>query len=408
MPILRRRGGILDSVFSANHEMNIIVAILITATCGSFLQISGTSWDVTSHIMQEPETFFTPSHTVLYTGVGLLTLAAGLGGVLLLFRNKQFRGKSLATSFKLLIIGSTVCLVAGPSDFLWHERFGVDGLLSPPHLALITGMLINAVATVVGLARISGHIHSISKERLIRIAMVPAFAALWLTTTWYVYMFSLPFSDGANFQFNLNPSLAAIIAIVALPLLSSIIFLIASKTIGRFGAATSVAVLVAVVNIFANIIPGQGMMISILPWYSISAILPALLADIILNNSTVKTKLGLRGSELIAGLLIGSTFYIFNYPMLTWAFAIPLGMPLANLQGILAVASLTPSFLSTLSTVLAITLVPAALMGLSGALFVYKIKAIPLLQQEQKQQLRQRKPTKYLLQKNKEANKGVS
>jgi hypothetical protein len=110
----------------------------------------------------------------------LLTLAAGLGGVLLLFRNKQFRGKSLATSFKLLIIGSTVCLVAGPSDFLWHERFGVDGLLSPPHLALITGMLINAVATVVGLARISGYIHSISKERLIRIAMVPAFAALWL------------------------------------------------------------------------------------------------------------------------------------------------------------------------------------------------------------------------------------
>jgi hypothetical protein len=112
MPILRRRGGVLDSFFSANHGMNIIVAILITATCGSFLQISGTSWDVTSHIMREPETFFTPSHTVLYTGIGLLTLAAGLGGVLLLFRNKQFRGKSLATSFKLLIIGSTVCLVA--------------------------------------------------------------------------------------------------------------------------------------------------------------------------------------------------------------------------------------------------------------------------------------------------------
>lgn len=362
--------------------MNIIVAILITATCGSFLQIAGTSWDVTSHIMQEPETFFTPSHTVLYTGVVLLTLAAGIGGVLL-FRNKELRGKSFAIAFKLLIIGSAVSLVAGPSDFLWHETFGVDGLLSPPHSALITGMLINAVATVVGLARISIHIPSPSKQRLIKAAMVPAFAALWFTTTWYVYMFSLPFSDGENFQFNLDPNIAVIIAIVALPLLSSIIFLTASKTIGRFGAASVVAVLVVGVNIFANIIPSQGMMISVLPWYSITAILPALIADIILNNSTVKSKIGLRASELIAGVLVSSIFYIFNYPMLTWAFAIPLDMPIANLQGVQAVASLTSSFLSTLSTVLAITLMPAALMGLLGAFFVSKKVAIPSLQQQQ-------------------------
>jgi hypothetical protein len=380
--VLRGGGKVLGSIFSKRHEMNIIVAILITATCGSFLQIAGTSWDVTSHIMQEPETFFTPSHTVLYTGVVLLTLAAGIGGVLL-FRNKELRGKSFAIAFKLLIIGSAVSLVAGPSDFLWHETFGVDGLLSPPHSALITGMLINAVATVVGLARISIHIPSPSKQRLIKAAMVPAFAALWFTTTWYVYMFSLPFSDGENFQFNLDPNIAVIIAIVALPLLSSIIFLTASKTIGRFGAASAVAVLVVGVNIFANIIPSQGMMISVLPWYSITAILPALIADIILNNSTVKSKIGLRASELIAGVLVSSIFYIFNYPMLTWAFAIPLDMPIANLQGVQAVASLTSSFLSTLSTVLAITLMPAALMGLLGAFFVSKKIAIPSLQQQQ-------------------------
>jgi hypothetical protein len=380
--VLRGGGKVLGSIFSKRHEMNIIVAILITATFGSFLQIAGTSWDVTSHIMQEPETFFTPSHTVLYTGVVLLTLAAGIGGVLL-FRNKELRGKSFAIAFKLLIIGSAVSLVAGPSDFLWHETFGVDGLLSPPHSALITGMLINAVATVVGLARISIHIPSPSKQRLIKAAMVPAFAALWFTTTWYVYMFSLPFSDGENFQFNLDPNIAVIIAIVALPLLSSIIFLTASKTIGRFGAASAVAVLVVGVNIFANIIPSQGMMISVLPWYSITAILPALIADIILNNSTVKSKIGLRASELIAGVLVSSIFYIFNYPMLTWAFAIPLDMPIANLQGVQAVASLTSSFLSTLSTVLAITLMPAALMGLLGAFFVSKKVAIPSLQQQQ-------------------------
>lgn len=389
---------VLNDIFSKKHNMTAIITMLIIATCGSFLQIAGTSWDVTSHIMQEPETFFTPSHTVLYAGVGLLTIAAGTSGFLLI-RNNELRGRSFATPMKLLIIGSTISLVAGPSDFLWHETFGVDGLLSPPHLALITGMLINAVATVVGLARIGVHVTSSSRQRLIKAAMVPAFAALWFTTIWYVYMFSLPFSDGENFQFNLNPNIASLIAIVTLPLLSSIIFLTASKSIGKFGAGTIVAALVVGTNIFANIVPSQGMMISILPWYFIIAILPALIADIILNNSTIKSKLGLRASELIAGILVSSVFYIFNYPMLTWAFAIPLDMPIANLQGMQAVASLTSNFLSTLPAMLSITLVPAALMGLLGALFVSKKITIPTFQKQQLQ------PPEFIRKKNEEINR---
>lgn len=392
------RGMVLNDIFSKKHNMTAIIAMLIIATCGSFLQIAGTSWDVTSHIMQEPETFFTPSHTVLYAGVGLLTIAAGTSGFLLI-RNNELRGRSFATPMKLLIIGSTISLAAGPSDFLWHETFGVDGLLSPPHLALITGMLINAVATVVGLARIGVHVTSSSRQRLIKAAMVPAFAALWFTTIWYVYMFSLPFSDGENFQFNLNPIIASLIAIVTLPLLSSIIFLTASKSIGRFGAGTIVSALVVGINIFANIVPSQGMMISILPWYFIIAILPALIADIILNNSTTKSKLGLRASELVAGILVSSVFYIFNYPMLTWAFAIPLDMPIANLQGMQAVASLTSNFLSTLPVMLSITLVPAALMGLLGALLVSKKITIPTFQNQQLQ------PPEFIRKKNEEINR---
>jgi len=391
MKTLHGANSILNRILPRKHEMNIILAILIIATAGSFLQIGGASWDITSHIMQEPETFFTPSHTVLYTGVGLLTISTGIGGILLI-KNKELRAKSYATAFKLLIIGSAVSLVAGPSDFLWHEAFGVDGLLSPPHLALITGMLINSVAVVVGLTRIIVHIPIPStKQRLIKLVMIPAFAALWFTTTWYLYMFSLPFSNGENFQFNLNSSIAVTIAIIALPLLSSIIFLTASKAIGRFGAASAVAVLVVGVNVFANIVPTDGMMISLLPWYLIMAIIPAVTADIILNNSTIKSKIGIGDSQLIAGAIVSSIFYIFNYPMLTWAFATPLDMQLANLQGIEAVDILTSNFLSTLPTALAITLVPGALMGIVGAYLSSKKIAIPssypgLLTQQEKQQ----------------------
>lgn len=367
--------NILDRMLPRKYEMNITLAILVIATAGAFLQIGGASWDITSHIMEEPETFFTPSHTVLYTGVGLLTAAAGISGILLI-KSKELKGKSYAKAFKLLIIGTAISVLAGPSDFLWHEAFGVDGLLSPPHLALITGMLINAVAVVVGLARIVVHIPS-EKKRLIKLVMIPAFAALWFTTTWYVYMFSLPFSNGENFQFNLNSNIAATIAIVALPLFSSIIFVTASKTIGRFGAASAVAVLVVGVNVFANIVPTDGMMISSLPWYLIVAIIPAITADTILNNLTIKLKIGVRESELIAGAIVSSTFYIFSYPMLAWVFAIPFNMQIANLQGIEAVSILTSDFLGTLPAALAITLVPGALMGIVGAYISSKKIAIP-------------------------------
>lgn len=366
MDTLRDPCSILDRILPRKYEMNIMITTLIIATAGVFLQIGGASWDITSHIMQEPETFFTPSHTVLYTGVGLLTIAAGIGSVLLI-NNKELKKKSFVTGFKLLIIGTAISVIAGPSDFLWHETFGVDGLLSPSHLALITGMLINAVAVVVGLARIGVHISVPSKQRLIKLTLIPAFAALWFTTTYYVYMFSLPFSNGENFQFNLNSSIAVTIAIIALPLLSSIVFVTASKTIGKFGAASAVAVLIVAVNVFANILPTDGMMISFLPWYLIVAIIPAVTSDIILNNSTVRSKIGEGDSQLIAGAIIGSMFYIFNYPMLIWAFSIPLDMQLANLQGIEAVTILTSNFLSTLPTALAITIVPGALMGILGA-----------------------------------------
>ena len=376
-----------NNIFSKKHDITTIMTMLIIASCGSFMQIAGTSWDVTSHIMEEPETFFTPSHAVLYVGVGMLTIAA-VTSVILLIRNNLLRGMPVATALKLLIIGSTISLVAGPSDFLWHETFGVDGLLSPPHLALITGMLINAVATILGLARIDVHITSPSRQKLIKAAMIPAFAALWFTTTWYVYMFSLPFSNGENFQFNLNPLIASLIAIVTLPILSSIIFLTASKCIGKFGAGTIVSALVVGINIFANIVPSHGMLSSILPWYTITAILPALIADIVLYSSAMKSKLGLRASELIAGILVSSVFYIFNYPMLTWAFANPLDMLIANQQGMQAVANLTTNFLDTLPVILSISLLPAALMGLLGSLFVSKESTIFQRQQSQPSEFR--------------------
>jgi hypothetical protein len=364
----------IDHLLRSN-AMNVSLVGLIIATAGAFLQIGGTSWDVTSHLMLQPETFFTPSHAVLYTGVGLLTITAGLVGALLI-KNKDLGTKSFSTSFKLFIMGSVISLVAGPSDFLWHETFGVDGLLSPPHLALITGMLINAVGVVIGITRIIVHIPPL-KQKLIKATMIPAFAALWFTTTWYVYMFALPFSNGEHFQFNLDPNVATLIALIALPLLSSVIFLTAAKAIGRFGAASAVVVLVAGMNIFANIIPTGNILTPLLPWYSMISILPGILADLILNSSIIKSKIGSLRREIISGMIVGSIFYILNYPMLTWTFSLLLNIPLESINNIL------PNFVNSMPAVLAITLVPGAIIGMIGAVISFKIINVPRSSQYQ-------------------------
>lgn len=350
----------------AYRATKLALLSLTIATAGAFLQIGGTSWDVTSHIMKEPETFFTPSHAVLYTGIGLLTLAAGIGGFLLI-RNKEIRRKSFATGFKLLIIGSMLSLTAGPSDFLWHEAFGVDGLLSPPHLALITGMLINSIAVILGLARIRYTGLTPSKEKIVRLALIPAFAALWFTMIWYVYMFSLPFSNGEDFKFNPDPNVAALIATISLPFLSSIVFLTASKAIGWPGGATSVAVLIVGLNSFANVIPTVPSMISFLPWYLIIAIFPALIADLVLKFLPMKSNVSIKKSEIIAGAIIGCVFYMFNYPMITWVFSIPLGMDYVGMEGIEAINNLTSDFKNSFVSILALTMIPGALMGILGA-----------------------------------------
>ncbi len=355
--------------FLRSNAINVSLAAMIIATAGAFLQIGGTSWDVTSHLLLQPETFFTPSHTVLYTGIGLLTITAGLGGALLI-KNKDIATKSFFTSFKLFIIGSAISLVAGPSDFLWHETFGVDGLLSPPHLTLITGMLINAVGVVLGITRIIVHVPPL-KHKLIKAIMIPAFAALWFTTTWYVYMFSLPFSNGEHFRFNLDPIVASLIALIALPLLSSTIFLTASKAIGRFGAASAVVVLVVGMNIFANIIPAGNILTPLLPWYSMISILPVIVADLVLNSSTIKSKIGNLRTEIVTGMIVGSIFYVLNYPMLTWTFSLPLNMPLESINNIL------PNFVNSLPIVLAITLGAGAVMGMIGAIISFKTINIP-------------------------------
>jgi hypothetical protein len=64
--------NVVTSILPTQHEHNrlhsSLVALLI-ATRGAMLQIEGECYDVAPYIVYLPESFFTFSHTVLYSGV---------------------------------------------------------------------------------------------------------------------------------------------------------------------------------------------------------------------------------------------------------------------------------------------------------------------------------------------------
>ena len=364
-------------IFSQNL-VSLYVLILILATAGSLMQISGTSWDVTSHLMFKPETFFTPSHALLYSGIGLITIATVLITFLYIKNKHSITNASAKNSFQLLLIGSVVSIISGPADYLWHQTFGIDGLLSPTHISLMTGMLITSIGVVIGLARIK--IPSTKKnsnlETLRKIALIPAFAALWFTIIWYVYFFSLPFSNGDSFNFNLNPYLASIIATLFLPLFGSIIFFIASKTMSRLGAVSAIGGLVIITNFFSNIFSTDGILFSSILWYFPLSFIPIIISDFLVNNPTSrKTDYELKSiKKIVAAVVIGAGFYIFNYPMVVWAYAIPFEMPLLeNNQELPLMSQLISNFTATLPIMLIISIPLGAIIGVIGYLIANKM-----------------------------------
>jgi len=357
------------------QDISISMVIFIISTIGAFIQIEGASWDVNFHLMKRPDTFFTPSHTMIYSGVGLLIISAAISAVLLI-RNKEILSKSFSTALKLLIIGSILSAVAGPSDYIWHSIFGIDGLLSPTHLALLVGMLINSIATVLGLVRLIAHLPTNGRQRrVVKSLMIPAFAIMWLTMIWCVYIFALPLSKGVHFNFNLDPVSEVIIATVALPLIDSIVFIASSRFIGRFGGATAVTALLLTMISFANIIPSAHLA-PFLPWY-LMLIIPAIASDMILNNHHFlikrSKKLGAKYSIIISGAIIGAFFYILGYPMLPITFAEPLRYTFNSIDDILV------NFIDTLSIAIVPTTVFGIIMGIIGAIIATK-KIIKILE----------------------------
>lgn len=362
-----------SSPFLSKQVLHGCFLLLCTASVGSILQIVGGNWDVTSHLLLKPETFFTPSHTLLYGGVLLLTISAIVAAYIII-RNGEIRKDPLSLSFKLLIIGSTLSIISGPSDFIWHEIFGVDGFLSPTHLLLITGMLINSIGTVMGLIRLSSHLKDRLSNGVNRMLLVIGLIALWVNMITYVYIFSLPISNGENFNFNLPPVLESILALIFLPLTNSFIILLTIDIFKKFGYTSLVGIGTIILTACTNILPSQELS-GFLPYYMLSVV-PFILIDFLAyhkltflrNNSILKNK------SIFVGAIAGSFFYIIGYPLLPLAlgnYLMPLNL---SSMGFTTLVDIIPVFVNSFAIVFPLTLIIGAVVGLISSLLYGQVQ----------------------------------
>ncbi len=163
----------------------MILPVYAVGVTGAFLQIAAAQWDVSAHILGIVETFFTPAHTVLYTGIALVALASFYG---LLLRSKTVGNNSLSpslfTGVSISAVGSSLQIIAAPIDFWWHSTYGFDPFLfTPAHSLLIIGLILGGAGMTVGSIRLL-RAQRAGQEFTNKARLVPAIVIFALATVW--------------------------------------------------------------------------------------------------------------------------------------------------------------------------------------------------------------------------------
>ena len=207
--------------------------------------------------------------------------------------------------------------------------------------------------------------HAISLIVII-IGIIP----VWITVSGLIHMASLPFSDTEHFNFNPDPTLAAIIATLAFPfivsfmLFSSFQLSVRSKRTKRmFGILSITGIVFIIINLTTAILPNE-YLVPTIPFYILN-IIPIVAVDILLSKlSTPKTKI----VNYVAGAVIGSIFFTLYYPLITHTY----NEVLSNSQTVWP--SLTSSiYFKMIDKIYPLMVIPAALIGIVATIVSSKL-----------------------------------
>jgi hypothetical protein len=363
-PILRGNQVLYENRTGLLTKFFLIYTLMAV---GMALQIGGGKWDVTWHILQRPETFFTPPHTVLYAGVAVTVSAVGAGLYLKLRSKQKTNGYLLLSSSPGLsnpiffaVVGSTMQIIAGIFDFSWHNTFGFDGLLSPPHALLVSGMVINSLAAAKGLTTILNQVQR-SPTRIIAIAALAlSLAVLWMCSVALMDLYTYPWSEGEHFNFNPDPQMAALGATIGYPLIGPFIALLALSVLPIKYPFTLVTGLYLSIIFLANILPDPSLHGS-MPYYALNILIAFAIDNIykvarFIHNSS-------KAKAIVIGSLFGPFFISMYFPGIVAVYQEPLGLAEEEELGVEDVAFAPLIY----QTDVKLVLIPSILAGIIGS-----------------------------------------
>ncbi len=144
-----RLSNLVSKSFFSNTRTILIIISFLTIS-GTVTELSGGIWDASTHALRTPEKFWTIQHITIYAGVGLTASSSVLGVIILLLH----KNNTIFQGIKIILFGSMLQLVGGYADSISHEIYGVDGLVTPSHLTIETGLFLCALGSFMTLCQI--------------------------------------------------------------------------------------------------------------------------------------------------------------------------------------------------------------------------------------------------------------
>jgi hypothetical protein len=357
--ILNLNGELSPSLSSSSALLWIYFLIAL----GVALQVGAANWDIIWHGVVNVESFFTPPHTVLYSGVGLSLIATFVGIVISTKQKSSLSPysiyRNIPNPLKLIVLGCLMELISGEFDNWWHTNFGFDGLLSPPHLMLISGMLISILGALIGT-----HLFE-SRKKFKTMSEMICYGIIWMITINFVFMFTLPFSDGQYFDFNPSPTAALILGSTLPSIFTAVIFYSVQNIQFPFRMTVVTATLMTIQS--SATITSNNYFMSLLPLYFLNMLIPVsldVLSIFTRNNKNVSVNSN-NHMRIIFSVAISFFFVTMYFPWSVNMFKSFFGINLITFQSVMIFEQLLWTFILPI-------LMPVSLVSAYLGLLIWK------------------------------------